>query len=210
MGIKSNNFDVETINLDTNNNIGNESHSLPMPKSRKLFFGKQVDQSSIEDLSRDIIMINDDDRYLEKLYALHDLVYTPKPIKIYIDSYGGYVYQVFGLLSIMEKSVTPIHTIITGAAMSCGFMMLIYGHKRFGYELSTPLYHQVSGGIWGKVEDMEQNYVEAKRLQDKFEELTIRKTKITKQKLEKIRKEKIDWYMTAEEALKLGVIDEII
>ena len=184
--------------------------SLPNPKSRKLFFGKQVDQSSIEELTKEIILINESDGELKKIYAIHDIEYKPKPIDIYIDSYGGMVYQVFGLLSIMEKSKTPIHTFVTGAAMSCGFMMLIYGHKRFAYELSTPLYHQVSGGSIGKVEDMEQKFIETKRLQNKLEELTLRKTKISKEKLESIRKEKVDWYMDAEEALKLGVVDEII
>lgn len=187
-----------------------EGYSIPTPKERTIFFGKQVDQESIEGISENIIKINNDDRYLEKLYQLHDLKYKAKPIKIYIDSYGGFVYQVMGLLSIMEKSKTPIHTIATGAAMSCGFMMLIYGHKRFGYELSTPLYHQISGGVIGKVEDMEQKVIESKKLQEKWEELIIRKTKITKDKLKQIRKEKIDWYMTAEEAKKLGVIDKII
>lgn len=184
--------------------------TLPNPKSRKLFFGKQVDQESIEELTKSIVNINENDKLLVKLYDVYDLEYKPKPIEIFIDSYGGLLYQVFGLLSVMEKSETPIHTIVTGAAMSCGFMMLIYGHKRFAYELSTPLYHQVSAGAIGKVEDIEQEYIEAKRLQDKLEELTLRKTKISKEKLDQIRKEKVDWFMDSEEALKLGVVDEII
>jgi ATP-dependent Clp protease protease subunit len=183
---------------------------LEKPKERKLFFGKQVDQETIEELSKEIILINEHDNHLEKLYKVYDLNYEPKPIEIYIDSYGGYVYQVMGLVGIMQKSVTPIHTICTGAAMSCGFIMLIHGHKRFCYEHGTPLYHQVSNDIYGKVEDIEQQLVETKRLQNKFEEMTIRKTKITKEKLDEIREKKIDWYMTAEEALKLNVVDEII
>ena len=184
--------------------------SLPAPKLRKIFFSKAVDQSSIEIVSKEIILINEDDRYLEKLYKLDDLNYKAKPITIYIDTYGGTVYQIFGLMSIMEKSVTPIHTICTGVAMSCGFMMLIYGHKRFCYELGTPLYHQISNLIGGKIEDLKQEMDELNRVQNKWEELTIRKTKISKEVLDKNRKEKIDWFMTAEEALKLGVIDEII
>lgn len=106
---------------------------------------------------------------LKKIYAIYDLDYSPKPIKIYIDSYGGAVYQCYGLLSIMDSSKTPIHTIVTGAAMSCGFMMLIHGHKRFAYPLSTPLYHQIGGGAIGKSKDIEEEYVEMKRLQTKLE-----------------------------------------
>jgi ATP-dependent Clp protease protease subunit len=115
----------------------------------------------------------------------------------------------------MEKSATPIHTYVTGAAMSCGFVILIHGHKRFGYRHSTPLYHQVSTGFWGTgfwgtVADMEDKLTEAKRLQKKIEDMTIERTKITASKLDKIYKRKTDWYMSAEEALKLGVIDEIV
>jgi len=161
-------------------------------------------------LTKAIVDINEHDSYLEKLYSIHGISYSPSPIKIYIDSYGGQVYQCFGLLGVMEKSQTPIHTIVTGAAMSCGFMILISGHKRFGYSLSTPLYHQVSTGFFGKVQDMEEKLKETKRLQKRIEDITLQRTRITEQELKKILKKKVDWYMGADEALKLGVIDEII
>lgn len=177
---------------------------------RNLYFSHQVDQATIGHLTQNIIKINEQDDYLEKMYSIHNLTYQRTPIKIYIDSYGGYVYQCFGLLSIIDKSKTPIHTIVTGCAMSCGFMILISGHKRFGYELSTPLYHQVSGGGRGKVKDIEEDFIEVKRLQKMLEDLTLRKTKITKEKLKDIYVKKIDWFMTAKQAKKLGVIDEII
>ncbi len=186
------------------------AETLPIPKDRNLFFAKQVDQDSIVALTKSIIEINEDDESLTKLYSMHGLSYTPKPIKIYIDSYGGAVYQCFGLLSVIDKSKTPVHTIVTGAAMSCGFMILISGHKRFAYELATPLYHQVSTGFSGKLKDMEEDLIETQRLQTMIEEITLKKTKIKKPKLEKIFKRKIDWFMSAKEAKDLGVVDEII
>jgi ATP-dependent Clp protease protease subunit len=161
-------------------------------------------------LTKAIIEINEDDEYLKKLYGVHNIDYKPGPIQIYIDSYGGAVYQCFGLLGVMDKSETPIHTIVTGAAMSCGFMILISGHKRFGYKHSTPLYHQVSTGFYGKVQDMEESLAEAKRLQKKIEDITFEKTSISKKKLAEILKNKKDWFMGAEEALALGVIDGIL
>lgn len=184
--------------------------SLDLPKDRNLFFTKQVDQSSISDLTQKIIDINEDDKRLKKLYDIYDIEYTPRPIKIYIDSYGGSVYQCFGLLSVMENSKTPIHTIVTGCAMSCGFMMLISGHKRFAHKLSTPLYHQVSSMGWGKLKDLEEDIEETKRLQKMIEKITLDKTKITKDRLKEVFTCKIDWFMSAEEALKLGVVDEIL
>jgi ATP-dependent Clp protease protease subunit len=184
--------------------------NLKLPKNRILFFGKQVDQESIEDVSKEIIEINEDDEQLKKLYAVYDLVYEPKPIKIMIDSFGGSVYNAMGLFGIMNTSKTPIYTYATGAAMSAGFMILIHGHKRFAYEHATPMYHQVSTGFWGNVQDLEEEYKETKRLQKKFEKITLERTKISKEKLKEILKTKYDWFMDAEEALKFGVVDEII
>lgn len=184
--------------------------NLPLPKERTLFFAKQVDQASIEMLTKSILEINENDELLKRLYCVYDLDYKPKPIKIMIDSFGGSVYAILGLLAVMDDSKTPIHTYVTGAAMSCGFMLLIHGHRRFAYKHATPLYHQVSSGAFGTLKEMEESIVETKRLQEILERLTIEKTKITAKKLEKIYKTKRDWYMSAEEALKLGVVDEIV
>lgn len=184
--------------------------NLPLPKERNLFFSKQVDQKSIEELTKDIIEINENDILLKKLYAVYDMVYKPKPINIFIDSYGGYAYQIFGLLAVMDNSETEIHTYVTGAAMSCGFLLLINGHKRFAYKYATPLYHQVSSGSWGTLKDLEENVDETRRLQDQMEKIVLEKTKITKKKLDKIYKTKKDWYMSPEDAKKYGVIDEIV
>ena len=186
------------------------SSTLPVPKSRNLYLPKQVDQASMNELTKGILEINESDKHLSKLYSVYNLEYTPSPIKIFIDSYGGKVYQCFGLIGVMESSDTPVHTIVTGAAMSCGFIILINGHKRIAYNHATPLYHQVSTGFFGKVKDMEEALEETKRLQSKIESMTLRLTNISKKKLNDILKNKKDWYMTAESALELGVIDSII
>jgi ATP-dependent Clp protease protease subunit len=186
------------------------AENLPLPKKRDLFFTKQVDQSSIGELTQKIIEINQDDEHLKKIYNVYGLTYNPEPIQVYIDSYGGYVYQCFGLLSVMERSQTPIHTIVTGCAMSAGFMILISGHKRFAHKLSTPLYHQVSSGAVGTVKEMEEKLEESKRLQKQLEDIVKEKTDITKKRLREIFDTKKDWYMTSEEALELNVVDEIL
>jgi ATP-dependent Clp protease protease subunit len=182
--------------------------ALPSPKDRVLFLSTDVDAASMNALTKSILEINENDAHIKKTYALHDLEYTPKPIKIYIDSYGGYLYQCMGLLSVMEKSAVPVHTIVTGCAMSCGFLIAISGHKRFGYENSTYMYHQVSSGGHGKTKDLEENFMETLRLQRKIEELTARKTKIKASKLKKIYETKRDWFIESAEALKLKVIDD--
>lgn len=187
-----------------------EEVSLPQPKKRDLFFTKQVDQDSIAALTESILAIEKHDKYIKKLYALHNLDYSPRPINIYIDSYGGMVYQCFGLLSVMRECSTPIHTIVTGTAMSCGFLIAISGHKRSCYADSTHMYHQVSTGVIGTLKEVESEYLEASRLQARIEEITLRQTKITPEKLEEIYNMRHDFYMSSIEALQLGCVDNII
>jgi ATP-dependent Clp protease protease subunit len=184
--------------------------SLPLPRARNLYFYEQVDQDSIKKLVEEIININESDDLLRKLYAVYDFTYTPKPINIYIDSYGGSVYQILGLLSVMDNSKTPIYTYSTGAAMSAGFMILIAGHRRFAYKHSTPLYHQVSSWSFGTLADMQEKVAETKRVQKLLESIILQKTKLTKAKLKEVNVKKIDWYMTPKEALYWGIVDEII
>lgn len=184
--------------------------NIPIPIDRILMFSEQVNQTTIKTLTEKILEINNSDKLLKKLYKAHNLKYKPKPIKIFIDSYGGDCYQCFGLLGVMEKSKTPIHTIVSGCAMSCGFLIAIAGHRRFAYTQSTFLYHQISNVNVGKIKELEEGMIESRRVQKMIEEHTLKYTKISKKRLQQSYKEKEDWFIPADECLKLGVIDEII
>ena len=184
--------------------------NLEKPLPRNLFLAQQVDQDTMNALSKSILEIREHDKYLEGYFKLHDLEYKPKPIVLHIDSYGGAVYQCFGVLSIMKSGGTPVNTVVTGCAMSCGFMLAIHGAHRSIHKYGTMMYHQVSSGVWGKVAEMEEDLVEAKRLQKQIEEMTLDHTKITKEKLEKVYKRKQDWYIDAKSAVKWGCADEIV
>ena len=184
--------------------------NLEKPVARNLFLAQQVDQDSINSLTKSIIEIREHDEHLKKVYKLNDLNYEPKPIKIYIDSYGGAVYQCFGLLSIMKSAGTKVDTIVTGCAMSCGFMIAIHGAHRSIYKHGTMMYHQVSSGVQGKVADLEADVIEAKRLQAKIELMTLENTKISREKLNSVYKKKKDWYLDSRKAIKWGCVDEIV
>lgn len=190
--------------------VVNEGTVLAPPKQRNIYFSSQVDQETISNVTRAIIEINSNDRFLEKQYDLYGIKYERKPIKVYIDSYGGQIYSCLGLLSVIENSKTPIHTIVTGTAMSCGFLMAISGHKRFAYKYSTLMYHQVSSWSRGKIKDMQDDVVENQRLQDLIETITIKKTKIAQSALKDVLEKKKDWIMDSYIALQQGRIDAII
>lgn len=183
---------------------------IDTPKERNLFFSAQFDQKTIMELSKSIVDINDNDDLLAEQYKPYGIKIERKPIKIFIDSYGGAVYQCLGLVGIIENSKTPVHTICTGAAMSCGFILLLAGHKRFAYPHATMMYHQISSGANMKIQDIVEDLKECERLQKWLEDLTVRKTKLKRKALVKNRACKVDWYFTSKQALEYKIIEEIL
>ena len=179
------------------------------PKAREIFLATQVDQQSMHKISKEILDIERHDIELCERLAKDGIEYSPKPITLYIDSYGGEVYSCFGLLSIMDMCTTPIRTVVTGCAMSCGFLIAIHGHERIAYPNATMMYHQVSSYAEGKISDMMQDAQEGTRLQERIERMTLSKTKITKARLRKVYETKTDWYIPVSMALRLGVVDRV-
>lgn len=184
--------------------------NLILPKERNLYLVKQIDQESINNITKDIVNINENDLLIQKVYRAYGLGYNPAPIKLFIDSYGGHVYQAAGLGSVIEKSKTDVHTIVTGCAMSAGFYLLVSGKRRFAYNDATILYHQLSAGTSGKLEEMKDYVNQLDILDKKLRAHYLRKTSMGKKLLDQLNKNKTDYYMSAQQALKLNCIEEIL
>jgi ATP-dependent Clp protease protease subunit len=179
-------------------------------EDRNIFLSEQITQESVKSVIEKIILINESDKELTKKAKRFGFKYKSSPIVIYIDSYGGSVYQCLGLISVMMNSKTKIHTICTGVAMSAGFMILISGHKRFSYKHSTLLYHQASSFSSGELKKIEEDVEEMKRLQTLLEIIVLSRTNITKARLTRVYVEKIDWFISADEALEYKIINKIL
>lgn len=133
-----------------------------------------------------------------------------EPIQLYISSFGGSIYDVFSFIDYIRLMKAPIHTIALGKTMSCGALMLLSGDRRFATQNATILIHQVSDGTFGTFQNMLEHMAETKRLSDVVNEIIMTYTNIDEEFLQEIQEKKYDYYMTAEEALELAIIDEII
>ena len=170
----------------------------------------EVNIASITELTKSINNINNIDEENIHLYEVYGNKYNRKPIRLFIDSPGGNVYQALGFVNIIENSKTPIHTIVTGYAASAGFLISLFGHKRFGHKYSSYMYHQLAYGAYGKFKDHQEDLEESERLHNLLCSIVVDKTKLKRKDLDKNDAKKKDWWMTSEEALKYGIIDQIL
>ena len=133
-----------------------------------------------------------------------------KDIFMYINSPGGIVTSGLGVYDTMQYIKPNVSTLCVGQAASMGSLLLSAGASgmRFALPNSRIMLHQPSGGFSGQATDIE---IHAKEILEIKERLNKIYEKHTKQKVEVIRKAlERDYFMTAIEAKKFGVIDEII
>ena len=131
-------------------------------------------------------------------------------IFMYINSPGGIVTSGLGVYDTMQYIKPNVSTLCVGQAASMGSLLLSAGASgmRFALPNSRIMLHQPSGGFSGQATDIE---IHAKEILEIKERLNKIYEKHTKQKVETIRKAlERDYFMTANEAKKFGVIDEII
>ena len=135
-----------------------------------------------------------------------------KAISLYINSPGGSVTAGLAIYDTMTYIASPVTTICVGQAMSMGSLLLCGGAKgkRFALPHSSIMVHQPSGGYSGKASDIAIHAREILRVREQLN--GIYKRHLTKEiSLEDIEKlMESDKFMGAEEALEMGIVDEIL
>jgi ATP-dependent Clp protease protease subunit len=155
--------------------------------------------------------INDVTANLIVAQLLHLAFEDPKKdIKLYINSPGGSVYDGLAIYDTIQHIKPDVQTIGIGLQASMGAFLLSSGTKgkRFALPNSRIMIHQPSSGTQGKISDQEITLREGLFLKQRLNELLA---KNTGQKLSKVEKDADrDFWMSADEAKKYGLIDEII
>jgi ATP-dependent Clp endopeptidase proteolytic subunit ClpP len=130
------------------------------------------------------------------------------PIKLYITSPGGLVYQVFSLIDTIQNLRVPVHTICKGFVASAGTLLSLAGKKRYITENSYMLIHELRAGTWGKYSHMLESIENSKQLMEHIKSYYITRTKLTSAELEEQLKRDVTW--NAQTCLEKGLVDEII
>ncbi len=135
-----------------------------------------------------------------------------KEISLYINSPGGSITDGMAIVDTINYIKCPVSTICVGMAASMGAVLLASGEKgrRFATPNSEILIHQplISGGLSGQTTEIKIHADHMVKTRQKLNRLLSERTG---QSLETIEKDtERDNYMTAEEALKYGLIDGIL
>ena len=137
----------------------------------------------------------------------------PDPIKLYISTQGGNADDMFAIYDVIElvKRTVPIQTIGLGKVMSAGVLILAAGTKgkrRIGKNCRVMI-HSVAGGNVGSFHNLENEMEEIRHIQRTYIKLLAAETKMTEAQLKKMINKKINVYLSAEEAVELGIADEV-
>lgn len=131
-------------------------------------------------------------------------------ISIYINSPGGSVIAGLAIYDTMQHIKSDVSTIVVGMAASMGSFLLAAGTpgKRYALPNSEVMIHEVLGGTEGQATVVKIQAERILKLRDKMNGLLA---KLTKKSVSRINKDTLrDYFMSAEEALKYGIVDKIL
>lgn len=165
-------------------------------KERIIFLGEVIDERVANTVIAQLLFLDSQD--------------NKKDIKLYINTAGGSVTDGLAIYDTMQYVKADVSTISVGLAASMGALLLAAGAKgkRFSLPNSQILIHQVMGGAEGQAADIKIKAEQILKIKDRLNAILV---KHTGQPISKIEKDTDrDYYMTAEEAAKYGLIDKVI
>ncbi len=165
-------------------------------KERIIFLGEAIDDAVANTLIAQLLFL--------------DAENNKEDIKLYINSPGGSVTSAMALYDTMQHVKADVSTICIGQAASAAAVLLACGAKGKRYSLpnSRVLIHQVMGGFEGQQKDVEIHAREMLRVKNQLNQILSRHTG---QNIKKIEQDSDrDYFMSADEAKKYGIIDKII
>ena len=193
---KTKNYLVPNVIEETNK--GERAYDIysRLLKDRIIFLGEDVNSHTANLIVAQLLFLAHED--------------PKKDIKLYINSPGGSVYDGLAIIDTMNFIQPDVQTIGIGLQASMGAMLLSCGAKGKRYILpnSRVMIHQPSSGTEGKITDQEialkEGILLKKRLAEIFAKNTGKDIKTVEKDMDR------DNWMSAEEALQYGIVDEIV
>ncbi len=165
-------------------------------KDRIIFLGEAIDNHMANIIIAQFLFLDAEDK--------------DKEIKLYINSPGGSVSAGLAIYDTMQYIKSDVSTICVGLAASMASVLLASGTpgKRFALPNSEVMIHQVMGGAEGQASDIKIRAEHILKIKEKMNKILAKHTKQKEATIEKDSDR--DYFMSADEALKYGIIDKVI
>ena len=165
-------------------------------KDRIIFIGQVIDDNLANSVIAQMLFLEVQD--------------SSKDISLYINSPGGLVTSGLAIYDTIQYIKPDVSTICMGQAASAAALLLCAGArgKRYSLPNANILIHQPMGGARGQASDVGIQARQILKVKDRLNDIFVKHTGQTKEKIE--RDTDRDFYMTAEEAKKYGIIDSVI
>lgn len=206
--------------LVSKDNTEKNEDEPPLKKKKIDIWNGNTDSPSIEVYKNHIyfycgvtkkscLKLNNELRKLE--YSIlndgNNVIKKDKFIYLHISSFGGSVFAALASIDTINCLRVPIVSIIEGSAASAATLISVVCDYRIIYPNSFMLIHQLSSSTWGKMNELEDEMKNLKKLMDKIKFIYKTKTNIDSNELDDILKHDIWW--DSKKCLKVGLVDEI-
>ncbi len=152
--------------------------------------------------------------YLNEMNKLAEAEKDKRPIEFYLSTYGGSADDMFALYDIMRtvRQDSPIHTLGLGKVMSAGVLLLAAGTKgkRRIAKNCRVMIHSVAAGNHGNLQDLTNELGAIQDLQDMYTNCLVAETNMTESDIKDMLNRNVNVYLSATEAVKIGIADIII
>jgi len=167
-----------------------------------IYFYSEVDRDSVHEL---INLLRETEEYC--MLTCRATSIKSMPIYIHINSFGGCIFSAFNAIDYIEACKVPVYTIIEGATASAGTLMSICGKRRYIRPNAQMLIHQLSSECWGKMSEIEDEYVNLKTIMARLRIHYRKHTTIPEKELRKLLKH--DLWLDAEKCIQYGLVDKL-
>ena len=189
-----------------------ESEILTLPKLKsqhqvngnEIYFYSQVDLESIYNLNRSL-------SDLEKHMLITQInlgLEQPPHVKLFINSDGGEIFSAFTTVDRIKSSKVPIYTYVEGICASASTLISVCGNRRFIGKNGVMLVHQLRSWCGGTHENFKDEVKNLELLSEKVKKVYLEHTKLNPSDLDEMLKH--DIYLSANDCLNYGLVDEII
>jgi ATP-dependent protease ClpP protease subunit len=167
-----------------------------------VYFNTDITNESAFELNKELRNVD------TKINVLNASMDIPKvPIHLHLTTNGGLIYAALSIIDCIKTLRNPVHIIVDGFVASAGTLILLAGTRRYMCENAYLLIHELRSGMWGKMTEIEEEYLNLKKLMSHIIDIYTKNTKLKKKELETtILKKDIIWNL--DECIHKGIIHE--